>query len=41
MSKQGRAQLEEMWARERAEQHARHARAGWHDPGAEPEAEPE
>ena len=35
MAKQGRAQLEEMWARERAENAAARARAGWQSPGAQ------
>ena len=34
MVKQGRAQLEEMWARERQEQAAQRARTGWHAPAA-------
>jgi len=32
LSKQGRQQLEELWARERQEQRERQARAGWHTP---------
>ncbi len=35
LAKQGRAQLEEMWARERAENAAARARAGWQSPGAQ------
>ncbi|MDE2393974.1 MAG: glutathione-regulated potassium-efflux system protein KefC [Burkholderiales bacterium] len=41
MAKQGRTQLEELWARERARSTALHARAGWHEPGAETEADTE
>jgi glutathione-regulated potassium-efflux system ancillary protein KefC len=35
VAKQGRAQLEETWARERAERAEHAARAGWHKPGAD------
>ncbi len=40
-SKQGRQQLEELWARERSEQHARRARQGWSSVRAEVAAAPE
>ena len=41
VSKQGREQLETMWAAERAEAAARRARQGWHegDSGVEPAAD--
>ncbi len=41
LAKQGRAQLEELWARERAENAAAQARKGWQSPvaGAQSEAE--
>jgi glutathione-regulated potassium-efflux system ancillary protein KefC len=35
IARQGRRQFEEMWARERAEEDAAHARAGWHAPADE------
>jgi glutathione-regulated potassium-efflux system ancillary protein KefC len=41
IAKQGRQQLEEQWARERAEHAAQRAREGWHAPGPTPEPEPE
>jgi glutathione-regulated potassium-efflux system ancillary protein KefC len=37
IARQGRQQLEDTWARERAEQHQRKARAGWSTPGANPD----
>ncbi len=39
LAKQGRAQLEELWARERAQNAAVAARAGWQAPGTERAAE--
>jgi glutathione-regulated potassium-efflux system ancillary protein KefC len=41
IAKQGRAQLEEMWARERARNAGEQARAGWHAPNAPGPAETE
>ena len=38
VAKQGRQQLEQMWAQERAEQSAQHNRRGWHARPAEAEA---
>lgn len=38
LSKQGRQQLEELWARERAENAAQQARRGWQSPGEEARA---
>jgi glutathione-regulated potassium-efflux system ancillary protein KefC len=35
LAKQGRAQLEEMWAREREQNAAQRVRAGWHAPNAD------
>jgi len=42
IAKQGRAQLEESWARDRAQNDAQRARAGWQPPAASaaPDAEP-
>jgi glutathione-regulated potassium-efflux system ancillary protein KefC len=39
IAKQGRAQLEETWARERADNDALRARAGWQAPSAEAQSE--
>jgi glutathione-regulated potassium-efflux system ancillary protein KefC len=36
VAKQGRQQLEALWAQERAEQADRRNRQGWHGEGAEP-----
>jgi len=42
IAKQGRQQLEELWAREREQNAAQLARAGWHAPGSDKtEAEPQ
>jgi len=39
LAKQGRAQLEELWARERAQNAVQRARAGWHTPGGDAPSE--
>ncbi len=40
LAKQGRQQLEELWARERAQNAVQRAQAGWHAPGGEDEDRP-